>query len=109
MQGFGSEEFSDKFHFFLLRDIKDHPSIQKRMAVMSDLLERKGYSVTTLMLEGESVLVKIFKSLLTADWAALKIAREKGINPESVPMIEEFKKKLKDDYPDHFSEDCVWC
>lgn len=109
MQGFGDEKFSDQFHIIILRDKRDHPKIQKRMAVTADLLESKGYSVTTLILEGESVLLKVFSSLIVADWTALRIAKKNGYSSDSVPMIEEFKRKLVGDYPDHFSDDCVWC
>ena len=65
------------------------------MSVTEDLLEERGYSVTSLMLSGETVLNKVFTSLIIADWMALKMANDKGSDPEEVPMIEEFKEKLR--------------
>lgn len=105
-----TEKFKDLFHFIMLRDVEsDHPRVQKRMAVVEGILQEQGRSVTTLGFEGETELERIFNSLLLADWTAVTLARRHGVDPEQVPMIEDFKKKLVGDYPDHFSDECVWC
>ncbi len=95
IQGYQDEENNQKFHFIFLQDSTDHPRIQKRMKVTSDILEEKGFVVTNLELYGESNFEKTFSSLLVADWTALDIAKTKGTEPQSVPLIEDFKKRLK--------------
>ena len=37
---------------------------------------------------------KIFSSLLLADWTAYYTALAYGLEPEQVPMVEEFKKLI---------------
>lgn len=94
MQGFEDAQNANKFHFIFLHDSEDNPRIESRMKVLSGLLEEKGFTVTNLELAGKNNFEKIFTSLLIADWTALEIAKTKGTDPQSVPFIEEFKKKL---------------
>jgi glucose/mannose-6-phosphate isomerase len=97
MQGFeysGTNGLAD-FHFIFLQDAHDHSRIQARMKVTQALLQEKGHRVTVLHLKGESTLEKIFSSLALADWMALAIARTNDREPEAVPLIEAFKKRLQ--------------
>jgi glucose/mannose-6-phosphate isomerase len=100
MQGFdpnsnGSvEKPQEKYHFFLIHDSEDHLRVAKRMDVLESLFQERGYSVTRIYLEGETVFEKIFRSLLLADWIALSLAQSSGAEPEEVPLIEEFKRRL---------------
>lgn len=102
MQGFDSdsggsiERPQEKYHFFLIHDSEDHLRIAKRMEILEYLFQEKGYSVTRIYLEGETVFEKIFRSLLIADWLALNLAQISGAEPEEVPLIEEFKKRLSE-------------
>jgi glucose/mannose-6-phosphate isomerase len=91
-----TEELSSKFHFIFLHDQKDHPKIQKRMDITEEIYEEKGLPVTKLTLSEENVFVKIFNSLILADWAAVSIANNNGAEAEAVPIIENFKKRLID-------------
>lgn len=99
MQGFDlSEETADlgnPFHFIFLKDSSDHEMIQNRMKVTEDIYEERGLSVTSLYLDGNSIYEKIFNSLMLADWTAVSIAKSNSKDPESVPMVEDFKKRLK--------------
>jgi glucose/mannose-6-phosphate isomerase len=92
MQGYDAVQAP--VHFIVLRDANDHPRIQKRMEVLSDMLRERGYGVSVVVLEGPTVLEKVFASLATADWMALAIAERGGQEPAAVPMIEAFKKRL---------------
>lgn len=94
MQGYQEDMYAGDFHFIFINDSTDNERIQKRMSVFSELLKEKGYEVTNLELAGVNVLEKIFSSLLIADWTALELAKIKNTDPQSVPFIEEFKKKL---------------
>lgn len=94
MQGFQDEKYSENFHFIFIHDTNDNLRIEKRMEVASQLFEERGYSVTNLHLSGSSVFEKIFSSLLIADWTAFELAKIKGTDPQSVPLIEDFKNRL---------------
>jgi len=87
-----SRHLSQNFMFFLLTDNDDRPQIQKRMGVLKNLYEDRGLRVESLELTGENKFHKIFSSLVLADWAAYYTAKEYNLEPEQVPMVEEFKK-----------------
>jgi glucose/mannose-6-phosphate isomerase len=98
MQGYDfvdiNKEMSDYFHFIIISDSADHPRITKRMEVVEELFQEKGFPVTKIYLEGESRFERIFKSLLLADWVALNLAKYYEVEPEKVALIEEFKKRI---------------
>ena len=98
MQGYdfndNTKNISDKFSFILLHDSEDHPKIELRMRTLEDLYQEKGFDVTSIHLEGDSVPEKVFNSILLANWIALNIAKNNGAEPEKVALIEEFKKRI---------------
>ncbi len=82
------------FSFVLLRDKKDHPRLQKRMDILERLYRQRGLSVHTQNVEGKNPFEKMFTSLLVADWTALAISEQYGLEAEQVPLVEEFKKYM---------------
>ena len=82
------------FYFIILKDNNDHPKISKRMNVLEKLYKKRGLKVETMELKGDK-LEKIFNSLLLADWTAFYTAQNYGLEPEQVPMVEEFKNLIK--------------
>jgi len=100
MQGFqlddSEESFKSLFHVFILLDKSDYERVQKRMSVLQGLYEEQGIPVTAITLSGASSAEKFFKALFIADWIAINIAKNNGQDPEKVPFIEDFKKKLID-------------
>ncbi len=98
MQGYDfiaeNEALSKNFHFILLKDKTDDERIIKRMDVLQQLFEEKGLGVTQVYLDGNSRFEQIFNSILLADWTTINIAKKYNIDPEKVPFIEKFKKKI---------------
>ena len=89
-----TRELSSKFYFIILKDEKDNPEIFKRMAVLKKLLKDRNLQVEEIELTGKDTWHKIFSSLVLADWTAYYTALEYGLEPEQVPMVEEFKKLI---------------
>lgn len=98
MNGFDVKEssahLSDNFFLIFLHDANDDSRIQKRMKLMAQMYQDRHLAVRMLELKEDEVFLKIFKSLVLADWAAYYLAKEYGLDPEAVPMIEDFKKLL---------------
>jgi glucose/mannose-6-phosphate isomerase len=90
----GTRNLSDKFFPIFLRDEADDERIQKRMNITADLYADRGLPVEVITLVGGYSWDKIFNSLLLVDWAAYTLARQYEVDPEQVPMVEEFKQKL---------------
>lgn len=89
-----TKKLSEIFSFIFLADPSDHPKIKKRMAVMETLFSDRGLPVKKIELGGKTVFHRIFSSLVLADWAAYHTAVTYGLDPEQVPIIEEFKKLI---------------
>jgi glucose/mannose-6-phosphate isomerase len=100
MTGFDIKEatkhLSQNFIFLILFDEEDHSKIQKRMKILKNLYEERNLKVEILKLEGQNRFYKIFSSLVLANWTSFYLAKEYGVEPEEVPMIEEFKKLIEE-------------
>ncbi len=90
-----TRSLSEKFSFLFLKDSDDHPRIQKRMGILQGLFDERGLPVRILELREGSRLSKVFSSLLLGDWVSYHLAEYYGVEPEQVPMVEEFKKLMQ--------------
>lgn len=90
-----TKKLSDNMFFLILRDSDDNPRILKRMDILEKLYALRKLPVEMLALEkGESGFYKIFSSFVLADWTSYYTAKQYGVEPEQVPMVEEFKKLI---------------
>ncbi len=89
-----TRDVADRCHFIFLRDPEDNPRIARRFEILRDLYLQRGLPVEELRLAGRTPFEKVFSSLLVADWAAYHTALLNGVDPERVPMVEEFKKQM---------------
>jgi glucose/mannose-6-phosphate isomerase len=86
-----------RFAFLLVDDPDGDERISLRFRLTGDLLAGYGYPVRQLCFEpAGSPIHKALGSLLLADWVTLHHARCSGIDPVSIPAIQEFKKLLRD-------------
>src|SRR3989338_1615189 len=99
MTGFDAKRptklLSERFFFIILEDEDDHPRNKKRMRILEDLYKDRWLAVKRIEMKGDSFFHKIFSSLVLADWTAFYTAENYGVDPEQVPMVEEFKKLMK--------------
>lgn len=98
MTGFDSKEkttsLSRQFRFVFLKDGLDDRRILKRMSVLEKLYHDRGFKVEIVLLQGKNEIQKIMNALILADWTAYHTAKLYGVDPEQVPMVEEFKKLI---------------
>ena len=86
---------SRQFHFVFLKDGDDDPRLIKRMSILEKLYRERGFTTEVVLLQGKNVLQKIFNALILADWTAYHAAKLYGVEPEQVPMVQEFKKLVE--------------
>ncbi|MDZ4231977.1 MAG: SIS domain-containing protein, partial [Candidatus Pacearchaeota archaeon] len=91
----GTEKLASRFAFLILRDTNDHPKIQKRMEILKKLYEERGFPVLSLNIQRDSVLERVFTSILLADWTALALAEHYGTDPDEIPMVQQFKDMVE--------------
>ncbi|MBI2039216.1 MAG: hypothetical protein HYT22_02990 [Candidatus Niyogibacteria bacterium] len=84
----------ERFHFIFLRDEEDAPKILKRMTETAKLFKKMKFGVEILPVEGRGFWHKIFDDLTVADWTSLYLARHYGADPDAIPLVEEFKKRM---------------
>jgi glucose/mannose-6-phosphate isomerase len=98
MTGFDAKEktvsLSREFRFIFLKDGLDDRHILKRMSVLEKLYHDRGFKVEIVLLQGKNDIQKIMNALILADWTAYHTAKLYGVDPEQVPMVEEFKKLI---------------
>lgn len=89
-----TRSLSKNFYFIFLKNVEDHPRIQKRMGITEKLYKARGLPVEIIELRGANVFYKIFSSLVLADWASYYLGESYGVETEQVPMVEELKKLI---------------
>ena len=89
-----TKKLTDLFYFLFIYDDEDSLEIRQRMDILLELYRDKKYPVEIIKLNGNHRLERLFNCLLLADWTAYTIARQYNLEPEAVPLIENFKEKL---------------
>ncbi len=87
------EALRKTFPIFLV-DRDDHPRIQRRIELSSEILEQKAGSALILESEGESRLQRILSLVLLGDFASIYLAILNGENPTTIEPIDFLKSEL---------------
>lgn len=87
-------KINNNFFVIILRNAKENPRILKRISLTADIIKSKGIPLELIDYKGDTILEKIFNSLLLADWTSYSLALNYKIDPLSVKLQEGFKKKL---------------
>jgi glucose/mannose-6-phosphate isomerase len=96
MQSFDlTPEYQDLFSVIFLFDTEDDVRIQRRMEITKDLYGEKGINTLELNIGVKTREENVFNSIIIADWVALELAKRNNKEPENVPLIEEFKDRMK--------------
>lgn len=82
------------FHFIVLQDEKDEPTIIRRMEETAKIFKKRKFDVEVVELKSRDFWHKIFDNVLVSDWTSLYLAKQYGVNPDEVPLVEEFKKRI---------------
>lgn len=90
----GSKKLCDPFSFIFLTDSADDPRIAARMDITASMYRDRGLLVIKVPLRGDGILMRIFSSLVLADWTAYYTARRYGLDPDGAPMVEELKRLI---------------
>jgi glucose/mannose-6-phosphate isomerase len=90
-----TKDLSENMVFISLLDKEDYERNRKRADVLKKVLEKRGFSFLQIEVEGDSRTEKLFSSVVLSAWIAYYLSQEYNINPNEVPMVEEFKKEIK--------------
>lgn len=97
MQSFDTlapEVVAELARFVVLCDGTDDTRIQKRMTVFTELMKEKGRSVTEVMLSNGTRAEQLVRHWYVMHLTARKLAHDRNVDPNTVPLVEDFKKRL---------------
>lgn len=89
-----TKDLSEKMSFIFLKDEEDDLRNQKRMKVLKTVLEKRAFPVFEISMEGEKRSERVFSSIILSAWTAYFISEYYSNDPNTVPMVEEFKKLI---------------
>lgn len=99
MQGFNlspkTKKILSNFLFIFLNDKNDNIYIKKRMKITSDLYKKQGFKILNIELNYNNFWLKVFNFLFLTDWISYYLSQIYNYEFENVPLIEEFKLRMK--------------
>lgn len=99
MQGFNlspkTKKMLSNFLFIFLNDKNDNIYIKKRMKITSDLYKKQGFKILNIELNYNNFWLKVFNFLFLTDWISYYLSQIYNYEFENVPLIEEFKLRMK--------------
>ncbi len=84
----------ETLRFVLLRDEKDDKRIIQRMNIFKELMLERGRNVLSVKLTGETRAEQLVHGVFYFERAASASSTSRSIDPNSVPLIVDFKKRL---------------
>jgi glucose/mannose-6-phosphate isomerase len=92
MQGY--ELMQMEPYFIILKSSFTHERNHRRIDVFAQIMKSKNLDVSIIDMIGNNTTEEIFNAYYYFDYATYYLAEEYNIDPEIVPMVEEFKKLL---------------
>ncbi|MGD1011024.1 MAG: bifunctional phosphoglucose/phosphomannose isomerase [Acidimicrobiales bacterium] len=77
-----------------LRSDFEHPQVERRFALVKDLVGQAVSSVVEARAEGSGPLAQLFDLVMIGDFVSLQIAARQGIDPGPVAVLVEVKRLL---------------
>jgi len=91
----GFTNLNGKYYIMVLQDSYTHPSNKKRIAIFKKILQNR-INVSIINIYPGETFFKMFSAILIANWASYYLALSYNIDPTPVPLVEKFKKLLKE-------------
>jgi glucose/mannose-6-phosphate isomerase len=81
----------------MLHDPDAHPQIDKRMRLTAEVVAERVEHVGDVVAQGATALQRFFSLAVVGDIASVRLAELAGVDPTPVPLLEDFKKRLRED------------
>jgi len=85
-----------KFTAVMINDKYDNEILKKRFIITKDLLKDRGLEVLSIDLQGRNKLSRLLFGISLGDWVSYELALIYRQDAESVPVVEELKKRLEE-------------
>ena len=83
------------FSVIFIRDVEEPVEIETRIEITKQIMERAGFIMFDLEVQGKSSLAKMLSTILVGDFISVYLAVVRGIDPTPVKTINILKDTLK--------------
>lgn len=80
--------------FVLLRDDADNLHVTKAMTIFTELMRERSRNITEVMITSGTRAYKLVRTWYLMHRTACELAKERDIDPDAIPLVEEFKKRI---------------
>jgi glucose/mannose-6-phosphate isomerase len=80
----------------LLRDDREEPAIARRFALLHELAGPGAGGVSEVRTRGRGVLARLLSLTYLGQWASFYLGVLRGVDPWTVPALDEIKRRLRD-------------
>jgi glucose/mannose-6-phosphate isomerase len=81
-------------HLYILRDTNEHPAVEKRIGIVSQIASDRDVPVTLLQATGNHPISRLASLVIPTDWASVYAGLALGIDPSQISTINQLKTGL---------------
>jgi glucose/mannose-6-phosphate isomerase len=81
-------------HLYILRDTNEHPAVEKRIGIVSQIASDRDVPVTLLQATGNHAISRLASLIIPTDWASVYAGLALGIDPSEISTINQLKAGL---------------
>jgi glucose/mannose-6-phosphate isomerase len=92
---FRDDELIDRrTHLFILRDTNEHPAVEKRIGIVSQIAADRNVPVTLIQAQDGHPISRLASLVIPTDWASVYAGLALGIDPSQISTINQLKAGL---------------
>jgi len=92
---FRDDELIDRrTHLFILRDTNEHPAVEKRIGIVSQIAADRNVPVTLIQAQDGHPISRLASLIIPTDWASAYAGLALGIDPSQISTIIQLKAGL---------------
>jgi glucose/mannose-6-phosphate isomerase len=81
-------------HLFILRDTNEHPAVEKRIGIVSQIAAERNVPVTLIQAHAGHPVSRLASLIIPTDWASVYAGLALGIDPSQISTINQLKAGL---------------
>ena len=92
---FRDDELIDRrTHLYILRDTNEHPAVEKRIGIVSQIAADRNVPVTLIQAQDGHPISRLASLVIPTDWASVYAGLSLGIDPSQISTINQLKAGL---------------
>ena len=81
-------------HLYILRDTNEHPAVEKRIGIVSQIASDRNVPVTLIQARDGHPISRLVSLIIPTDWASVYAGLALGIDPSQISTINQLKAGL---------------